>query len=335
MSPAPRVAVTFNAPVLPPEHPDYASEADVVEVAKAVAQALAETSFGPELMPVEPPLADVVTRLQDSRPDLVFNLMEGFGGRSAGATYFPAVLELLGLSYTGSPVEALAACISKERAKALLRGHGLPTARSVLVPRGMAIPKVKFDGPWIVKPDDEDGSLGIDQSSVVRDRDALMDRVERLRQTHGGGILIEAYLPGPEFNIGLTAFPEPRALPIAQVVYHPTPDLWPILTYAAKWDPGSIEDKASVVHCPAAIDPGLAEQLGALAIAAYRATGCRDYARVDLRLDSSGAPMILEVNPNPDIGPTAGWARAVRVSGGSYAEAIASVARQALGRRDR
>ena len=326
------MAVAYNAPVLPPEHPDHASEADVVDVARAVGQALSETGFTPELIAVAPPLAVVVTRLQQSRPDLVFNLMEGFAGRSAGATYFPAVLELLGLPYTGSPVEALAACVSKERAKALLRGHGLPTAPSHLVPRGMAIPSVDFAGPWIVKPDDEDGSLGIDQSSVVRARAALMDRVERLRQTHAGGVLIESYLPGPEFNVGLTAFPEPLALPIARIVYHHMPDLWPILTYAAKWDPGSIEDKASVVQCPAAIDPELAERLASLAVAAYRATGCRDYARVDLRLDASGEPMILEVNPNPDIGPTAGWARAVGVSGGGYAEAIASVARQALAR---
>jgi D-alanine-D-alanine ligase len=327
-----RVAVAYNEPALPREHPDYASEADVVDVATAVANALSETGFASELLSVGPPLVNVLTRLQQSPPDLVFNLVEGFAGRSAGATYFPALLELLRLPYTGSPVEALSACVSKERAKALLRGHGLPTARSRLLAKHESVPMIDFDGPWIVKPDDEDGSLGIDQSSVVFDRDALMDRVERLRQTHAGGILIESYLPGPEFNVGLTAFPEPRALPIAQVVYHTLPGLWPILTYAAKWDPGSIEDKASVVHCPASIDPDLADRLASLAISAYRATSCRDYARVDLRLDAEGEPMILEVNPNPDIGPTAGWARAVRVSGGNYAEAIASVARQALAR---
>ena len=144
--------------------------------------------------------------------------------------------------------------------------------------------------------------------------------------------MIESYLPGPEYNIGVIALPEPKPLPVAQVVFADRPGLWPILTYSAKWVAGSDEDMASPIACPAPIEPELAARLGTLAVSAFRATGCRDYARVDFRLDGRGEPMILEVNPNPDLGPGAGWSRAARVSGIGYSEAVAAIARQALAR---
>ena len=115
-------------------------------------------------------------------------------------------------------------------------------------------------------------------------------------------------------------------------MFDPPAGAWPILTYAAKWSAGSVEDRASPVRCPARIEPALAERLGRLAVSAFRATGCRDYARVDLRLDARGEPMILEVNPNPDVGPEAGWARALRASGREYAATLAALARQAFDR---
>jgi D-alanine-D-alanine ligase len=131
------------------------------------------------------------------------------------------------------------------------------------------------------------------------------------------------------------ALPDPQPLSVAEVAYADRPGLWPILTYEAKWAIGSEEDLASPIRCPAEIDPGLAERLGALAISAFRATGCRDYARVDFRLDRTGEPMILEVNPNPDLGPSAGWARALRASGREYGRTLVSLTEQALARGTR
>jgi len=328
----PRVAVVYNAPTLGPDHRDAASEGDVVGVATAVADALRQSGLEAALVPAGPPLAEFLRRLEAVGAAAVFNLAEGYGGSSAGATYLTAVYELLGLPYTGSTVESLAACQSKGRTKALLRGHGLPTAASVLVKPGAAIPLTSWAGPAVVKPDSEDGSLGIDQGSVVADHDGLCRRVEQLRASYGGSVLIEPYLDGPEYNVGVLALPDPVALPVSQVMFRPAEGDWPILTYAAKWDAGSAEDLASPVVCPAALDADLAGHLARLAVAAFRATACRDYARVDFRLDSRGEPMILEVNPNPDVGPRAGWARALAASGTPYAEALAAIARQALGR---
>jgi D-alanine-D-alanine ligase len=104
------------------------------------------------------------------------------------------------------------------------------------------------------------------------------------------------------------------------------------LTYGAKWDEGSAEDLATPVVCPATIAPELADRVRSLAVSAFRATCCRDYGRVDFRLNDRGEPMILEVNPNPDLGPGAGFARAALVAGFSYEGIVAAIARQALQR---
>ena len=112
-----------------------------------------------------------------------------------------------------------------------------------------------WTGQVLVKPDAEDGSLGIDHASVVDERSVVAQRVERVRETYGGSVLVEAYLPGREFNLGVIALPEPRVLPVAEVMYSDRPGFWPILTYAAKWDEGSDDDRASAVACPALIEP--------------------------------------------------------------------------------
>ena len=230
------------------------------------------------------------------------------------------------------PVGGARWCLSKSRAKALLRGMALPTAPFAVVEPRAPIPE--WSGPWpvMVKPDSEDASLGIDQRSVAAERGALIEQTERVRAHYGGRVLLEAYLPGPEFNVGLLALPDPEPLPIAEVVFATEAGAWPILTYESKWVVGSSADLASPIRCPAQIDDVLARSLGRLAVAAFTATGCRDYARVDFRLDQRGEPMILEVNPNPDLGPSAGWARAVVTSGRDYAATLAAPARQALAR---
>jgi len=332
MSPtSPRVAVLYNAPSLPLGHPHRSSESDVVEVAGSVFNYLIRAGFEAWLQPASPPVLGLVSELSSTGPDLVFNLIEGFAGSSSGEPYVTGLLELLGLPYTGCPPEAQALCRLKGLTKTLLRGAGLPTAPSALATAGPPFAP-PFDGPYFVKPDAEDGSLGIDQDSVLMDASGLDARVARIRREHGPGVLIEAYLPGREFNVGLLALPEPMALPAAEVNHAAGPGRWPILTYDAKWDVGSASDQASPVVCPAPIASELADRLRDLAVLAFRATRCRDYARVDFRLDGSGRPMILEVNPNPDIGPDAGWARALSASGRDYGPTLVALANQALAR---
>jgi D-alanine-D-alanine ligase len=329
----PRVTVLYNAPVLPPDHPDSVSEADVFQVACAIAESLESRGFRPALLAAAPPVDTLLARLRATEADVVFNLIEGFGGHGAGATLVTGLLELAGLPFTGCPPESLCWCLSKSRAKALLLGLGLPTAPFAVIAPGAPI--ADWAGPWpaFVKPDAEDASLGIDQRSVAQDQTALIAQVGRVRARYGGAVLIEAYLPGPEFNVGLLELgSRTEPLAIAEVAYSAVPGSWPILTYESKWSLGSPEDLASPIRCPAAIDDAVAGKLRQLAVAAFTATGCRDYARVDFRLDRHGDPMILEVNPNPDLGPRAGWARALHVSGRDYGDTLAALARAAIAR---
>ncbi len=329
----PRVGILFNFPTLPKDDPNYASEAGVVDVARAVSSALKLQGFRPFAIPARPPAQRLVRSLVKKRPDVVFNLIEGFAGDSAGEAHVTSLLELLGVPYTGCPPEAQGLCRSKSRTKRLLKGAGLPTAPFQVLEPGDSTACLIWTGPVVVKPDSEDASLGIDQGSVIVEPDGLGPKIDRIRASHGPRVLIESYLPGPEFNVGILALPRPEPLPVAEIVYRPTAGRWPILTHAAKWDVGSVEDLESRPRCPAEIDVPLAEHLQALAIEAFQVCGCRDYARVDFRLDGDGTPMILEVNPNPDLDPNAGLARAMVAGGRDWPTTIAQMVNQALDRK--
>ncbi|MEO6810347.1 MAG: D-alanine--D-alanine ligase, partial [Isosphaeraceae bacterium] len=325
----PRVAVLYNAPTLSPDHPDFASEAGVVAAARAVVLELRNHGFKAFPLAARSPVNRLVRSLTNKKPDVVFNLIEGFGGQSGGEAWITSLLELLNLPYTGCPPEAQGLCRQKARTKALLLGSGLPSARAWVFGLEDDPRITPWPGTVIVKPESEDGSLGIDQGSVVHEPGALAEQVAKVRQHHGGRALVETYLPGPEYNVGVVALPKATPLPIAEIVFEPQAGHWPILTYAAKWAAGSIEDAATPVQCPAVVESSLAARLGQLAVDAFEATGCRDVARVDFRLGADGQTMILEVNPNPDLDPSAGWARALRASGRDYGETLAALTRQA------
>lgn len=331
----PRVAVLYNDPVLPRDHPDHESEVGVVAAARSVRDALKTHGFRPFLLAAKAPAQRLVNRLVKTHPDLVFNLIEGFAGHSGGEAHVTSLLELMRVPYTGCPPEAQALGRHKAMTKRLLAGSGLPTARFWSVEKGDPLPIDPWPGTVFVKPESEDASLGISQDSVVSSPDDLARRVDQVLADHGPRVLIESYLPGPEFNIGVLALPNPVALPAAEIVYIPAEGRWPILTYEAKWHVGSRADLASLPRCPAEIDGALADELGKLAVSAFRACGCRDYARVDFRLDAAGAPMILEVNPNPDLDPSAGLARAIQASGRDWGGTVAALAHQAIERGPR
>ena len=213
----------------------------------------------------------------------------------------------------------------KVRTKQLLLGSGLPTAPFWRVAPGEGLPRealqaALMSGPLFVKPAAEDASLGIDANSVVHNFAAVQSRVDKLHLQYGP-VLIERYLDGREFNVSVVALPELQVLPLAEIefrrdAHHP----WPIVTYESKWALDSMADRATPAVCPARVEPALAERLRRIAKDAFIATGCRDYARVDIRTDATGEPFILEVNANPDIGPAAGFARAIRAFGWTYTD---------------
>ena len=258
---------------------------------------------------------------------MIVNYCEGFAGQTAGEPHLAALWELLRIPYTGSPPECLALVRDKAHTKWLLAGAGLPTASFVRVDAGEPPPREPLttwlaDGPLFVKPAAEDASLGIAAESIVADWPALSRQVESVTARYGNA-LVERDIDGREFNVGVIALAELQCLPLSEIEFRIGEKLpWPIVTYAGKWEPGSAADRSTPVRCPADVDPGLAATIRRIALAAYRLTGCRDYARVDLRVDRGGNVFILEVNANPDAGPKAGLARALQAAGIGYDDFI-------------
>jgi D-alanine-D-alanine ligase len=187
--------------------------------------------------------------------------------------------------------------------------------------------------PVIVKPANEDASLGVDFEAVVNNLADLRRRVAWVVQTYHQPALVEEYIDGRELNVAVLGDQFPVALPISEILFDTMPEHLPkICTYSAKWLAGSTEDHWTNARCPAALDDETTRRIQNIATAAFRALGCRDYARVDMRLSKDNQPYILEVNPNPDISPDAGLARSAAASGRDYTQLIGEVISLALQR---
>ena len=260
---------------------------------------------------------------QTPPPDVVFNLFEGFAGVGCGEAEVAGLVELAGHALSGSPSECLGLVRNKARAKWLLAGAGLPTAPFCLVSADEELPHEALatlvaGGPVIVKPAHEDGSLGIGPESIVHDVRSLERQIAAVRARYGA-TLVERFIVGREFNAAVIALPRAELLPLAEIEFAgPEPSGWQIVTYEAKWAAGSAADRSTPARCPADVAEPLAGEINRVALAAFRLTGCRDYARVDLRVDEQGQVYVLEVNANPDIGPSAGFARSLRAAGMGY-----------------
>jgi D-alanine-D-alanine ligase len=238
----------------------------------------------------------------------------------------------LAIPFTGSPGRALRLGLNKHHAKRRLLAAGLPTPWYCVA---SDTPPVSAEFPWpvILKPARRDASEGIDQSSVATTRAELDRRLARLLQTYGPPALIEQFLPGREFTVALLELPELVALPISEVQFSLSPAVpWPILSYDAKWRPDSLEYEAMDMLKGVSLPTELADSLVTLAKSAFRVVGCRDYARIDLRLSHSGEPMILEVNANPDMSPTACLARTLEVAGIDRQRLLSDLVLQAAAR---
>lgn len=259
------------------------------------------------------------------KADAVFNLCEGIGAVSRYESLVAGTLELAGVPFTGARPEVMTLCHRKPVCNALLAARGLPVPRWV-VPSGNRIPG-DFPLPAIVKPAAEDASVGIEQDSVVTSRRALALRIAQLSEEHDE-VIVQQYVTGRELAVG---FVGARSLPLSEIDFSTMPaGAWHILSFSAKWDVGGVEDLGSRPVCPAPVSRSTADRLTALAREAWQAVGGTGYGRVDLRLDESGQPWILEVNPNPDIADDAGLSRMARAAGWSYDELILRILDAAL-----
>ncbi len=306
-----------------PDRGDLYAEWDDEETIGAVHSAL---SLRHEVIPIEGD-EEAFEKFRSFRPDIVFNMAEGLYGTSREAQ-IPAMLDMLRIPYTGSDPLALGLCLDKSMAKNVLAHQGIPTPSFTIFRNerrpGKRIPSL----PVIVKPLSEGSSKGIGNSALVRRPGELAEQVSRVLKEYHQPALVEKYLPGREFTVALLGNGDAvEALPIVEIRFDQLPpDINPIYSYEAKWIWDTVDKPLEIFSCPAKISSALKKRIERVCKDAYAALHCRDWCRIDIRLDESGVPNVLELNPLPGILPNPDsnscFPKAARSAGISYPDLI-------------
>jgi D-alanine-D-alanine ligase len=294
---------------------DSEAEWDDQTTIDAVREALAQRH---NVIPIEAN-GDAFNKLTNykSQLDIVFNMAEGLHGVSREAQ-IPAMLEYLGIPYTASDSMTLSICLDKSRTKEILSYYKVATPRFATVSsvngsngsrrlnglNGLnGLSRLKF--PLIVKPLHEGSSKGIFNDSVVDDKDALHDLVERVLVRYREPALVEEFLEGREFTVAILGNgDEARVLPIVEIKFDDLPQgANPVYSYEAKWVWDRPQRPLRIFQCPADINEDLKKEIEEICLKAYKVLRCRDWCRIDVRLDREDIPHVLELNPLPGILP--------------------------------
>ena len=321
-------------------HSADALEPPVDPVLEQLRSAVESCAHAVQSLSVESAVAPLVSELTAAAPDIVFNLTESFAGKSALESNVAALLNLLGLRYTGSSPAGLLLAGDKSLTKQVLSFHGIRTPEFATVFRGAVDWAGDIEFPLIVKPPQEDASLGITTNSVVRDLRELFTRIDELQSEFQQPVLVEQFVEGREFYVGVLGNVNARGLPVIELDFSGFPSGVPrIASWAAKWGDdgaGSGEQFAGTRSVfPADVPPELRERMQQVAVDAFHALRLRDYARIDLRVTDSGEIFVIEVNPNCYLERESEFARAAAADGLSYDALIARILELALARYSR
>jgi D-alanine-D-alanine ligase len=326
---------------------DRTAELDSVQTIETLREAIA--MHGHEVVLIE---ADVhaYQRLRTSGVDLVFNIAEGTHGEDREAQ-IPAMLEMLGIPYTGSGPLALALCLHKGKAKEILSWHGIPTPAFQVVSHPKDLDLASLGFPLIVKLLHEGSSMGLSYDAVVETPDALAARMTYLTRTYAQPVIVECFIDGREFTVPVLGNTPPHALPVIEVgfsgprhitlfqpddavirlmararglrlldppIYRFSPTKERILLRAEGGEELAVPVSLTRSVCPAALPPACTQTLQDTALRAFEALGCRDWGRVDLRVGADGVPQVIEVNPIAGIDPTYWFPRSACAAGMDY-----------------
>ncbi len=333
IKPTLKVAIIFNAIGQPAkgEAIDRLAEVGVMDEVRAVEGALCTLGIQFRTIPVKDDIVDLVSDLRAYDPGVVINLCEDVFGESHLEMTIPCLLELLRIPYTGSSSLALGLCQNKGLTKDVLTANGIPTPKyRVIFNNEEEISGPSF--PLMVKPLREDASIGISVESVVHEAAELRARVEYIRETYHQPALVEEYIEGRELNVAILGNDPPQVLPISEILFlNKDTDQPKLVDYQAKWVEKSDAYKLTKPVCPAPLSPHLKDLVTSTALKAYRVLGCRDYARIDIRLRDD-VPYVLEANPNPDISLMVGFHRSLKAAGIAYEDFIRRLINFALNR---
>ncbi len=311
-------------------HTADALEPPVDPVIDQLSSTLATLDHSVERLVVDRDVAALVDGIRRIEPDLVFNLAESFAGKSALESNVAAMLNLAGCRYTGSSPAGLLLAGDKTLTKKVLRFHGIQTPEFATLYRGAVDWAGDLKFPVIVKPPQEDASLGINAGSVVHELKALFDRIDALQGEYQQPVLVEQFIVGREFYVGVLGNANAVALPVIELDFSAFPADRPrIASWEAKWGDdgeGSGSEYAGTQSIfPAALDADLSARMQHVAVEAFDALRLRDYARIDFRVTASGEIYVIEVNPNCYLERESEFARAAQRSGMEYRELIGRI----------
>ncbi|MDF1610774.1 D-alanine--D-alanine ligase family protein [Stygiobacter electus] len=278
-----------------------------------------------ETLAVNRNIKNAINQLINFNPDAIFNFVESIEGNTNLEVYFAGLYDLLGFEYTGNTPITLGNCLVKSRTKQILESFRIKTPKHFTcelnyIPSRSEL-KLKF--PLILKLLREDASIGISEFSVVRTYKQLVERLKYLYNSFNQEVLIEEYIDGRELNVAILGN---KILPISEISFDTLPENLPkIITYEAKWSEESVYFKNTIPKCPTNLDAKVEEKVREVALKAYEALECRDYARVDIRLNKKNIPYVIEVNPNPDISPDTGFVRSAKAANINYEQLLYTI----------
>jgi D-alanine-D-alanine ligase len=317
-----RIAILHNE--VPADAP--ADERDVLVQVDAVCEVLRRQDIEPTVVGVNLELGRLAEHLRSLAPDLAINLVESLDGTGRLAHLVPALLERVGIAFTGADASAMLLSSNKVLAKRWLIAHGVPTP-ALLGADSSNSSTAK--ATWILKSVWEDASVGLDDSCVVAGGATALALLARRNAPGGDDRFAELFVAGREFNVSLLSDGDKvQALPVAEIRFEDFPEDKPrIVGYRAKWQHDSFEYRNTVRRfLPPGDEPALADRLRELSLRCWEIFGLRGYARVDFRVDDQGRPWVLEVNVNPCLSPDAGFVAALGEAGMTLDDAVSRIA---------
>ena len=330
-----RVGLTYNLrkEITPGLPEDFYVEFDEETTVSAIAEAL--EMGGCDVVRIEAD-EEAYFKLKTLKPNIVFNIAEGLRGESR-ESHIPAMLEMLNIPYTGSGPETLAIALNKALTNWVLKANGIPSTNFQVFKRTDDKLRKNLKFPLIVKPLAEGSSKGVRNDSLVKDEDSLRRKVSWLIKTYKQPALVEEFLPGREFTVGLIGNEKPVVLPIVEILVDKLPEgANPIYSYEAKWVWDTPVKPLEIFQCPANLTRELEERIKRIAVKTFKVLNCRDLCRIDMRLDENGMPHVLEVNPLPGLIPDpiahSCLPEAARAAGFTYEQLICTILWQALKR---
>lgn len=289
------------------------------EVVDQVQAALAALGHRPVLLGTNRDVTELVARLREIRPDLVFNLCETFGGRDSNEGNVTALLVLLGIPFTGTGPVGMALRQDKALTKKVLQFHGVRCPRFAIFDLGNLEFAGRMHFPLIVKPMRGDASVGVGDASLVHDYEGLTRQVAVIHNELQEAALVEEYIEGREFYVGVLGNEPPEALPVVEMDFTKLPPGVPhVYGWRAKFDHTSRQYQAVNAVIATDLSPELRYSISSAALEAVYALQVRDYARVDMRLSRDGKPYVIEVNANPYLEQTSAFAFAALQAGMGY-----------------